>query len=1213
MRYFVLILALLGGAICTTLAWYWKAGLDSPKGQEDLFAAKIIASGMVPVSNEVRAEATAYARRPLAVYFLAGAAPLAFLGGLFGAFRKGIVAGSLLGAAFMAPIVILPTTALVTGILLPASVMAVFVHPVGGKRQLAEEKEAEGKPALHGEKIKYEEEDFVEPIQGEEIEPSKSPSPPVPMANIGCPKCKTPLRIPNPQAGKVMKCPSCAAGFKMPEKAVELARAAAEREAERLAAERGAKDKEEPEELVEPEEPQPVPKKGQHKAASILPALIGSFLLVASSVAASGLIVTGVLSPEKGDFWSNRAKSDGLAREVGRDKRSDKGVAPDPDQDEGLDELPDFEQEARRRSQQFREHQTHEKQSIPDLRKAAEEMGEDDGALVTFTGHERGARRVAWSPDGKRLASTDPAGILIWQPGLKITPIRIALESIREIAFSPTGSTLASISSNGVGDELRLWDSATGNERKALPIKGEIIDAFAWLPDGKTVVLSSFKLQQFDSRFQFWNVETARMQRKLDEGGFPPDRLVCSPDGKTIAGTRNNAPGIKLWDVRTGKSTHLRDVVANEPMIFDGASHRKAMAFSPDSKTIGVLNESLQLIDLESKKRLGSLQGQMGRQSLFEETPFAFSPDGKALVSCIAEADEAPRHLRIWDPSTRTIVATVENLHKGASLRDLAFSPGGELLATLGRDNTVKLWAFADLLKPRPKPPPTANPIETIKKFAEVQGDNNEGYTVFPKQQLTDDDLATIVKLPRLVRLLLGGQRKITDAGFAHLKNAKSLQELALGGSGVTGAGLAPLAKMKQLKTLDLSRIKLGDKGLDSIKELTDLISLRLPGCELTDGGLSVLKELTRLTVLDLNGNEKVTDAGLAHLVPLTAMKNLSLSDVPVTDAGLAHLKGMTKLQTLLLSGEGVTDAGFAHLAGLTAMVDLELGDLPNLKGPGLQHLKGMSELTSLELENTGVTDEGLQHLKGLTQLVELSLPERITDAGFVHLASLVNLETLNGLQKNFKGQGLQHLKGLKKLRGLNLTGSGVDDAGLEQVKGLTQFQFLKLPERITDAGLAHLAGLTNLKTLSLHRSEVSDTGLAHLKGMKALTSLQLSETKIGEPGLAHLAGLTTLTALNLLGTKVSDAALVHLKGMKALTSLTLSRTPVGDAGLVHLKDLSSLVELHLRETKITDAGLKALAEIPKLAYVEAAGTTVSEKGVAELKAARPRLEVHRE
>jgi uncharacterized membrane protein len=91
-------------------------------------------------------------------------------------------------------------------------------------------------------------------------------------------------------------------------------------------------------------------------------------------------------------------------------------------------------------------------------------------------------------------------------------------------------------------------------------------------------------------------------------------------------------------------------------------------------------------------------------------------------------------------------------------------------------------------------------------------------------------------------------------------------------------------------------------------------------------------------------------DQQLSELVPIApALHSLDLGETAVTDAGLASLTEMRALRRLHLDRTGITDAGLAHLAGLTS-------------------------LESLNLHGTAITDAGLEHLHRLTRLRALYL-----------------------------------------------------------------------------------------------------------------------------------------------------------------------------------------------------------------------------------------------
>ncbi len=170
---------------------------------------------------------------------------------------------------------------------------------------------------------------------------------------------------------------------------------------------------------------------------------------------------------------------------------------------------------------------------------------------------------------------------------------------------------------------------------------------------------------------------------------------------------------------------------------------------------------------------------------------------------------------------------------------------------------------------------------------------------------------------------------------------------------------LCPLTNLAAdaLHTLELGPALITDNGLSYVSGLGGLRELSLWGANLTFNDLMLVS--TGFAVLK-NAND-ITDAGLAHLRPLTELRKLDLSYCQITDAGLHHLAGMMQLRGLNLSST-IADAR-AHLPHLSSITDAGLADLRPLTG-----------LQKLDLVDCQITDAGLHHLTGLTQLQELDL-----------------------------------------------------------------------------------------------------------------------------------------------------------------------------------------------------------------------------------------------
>ena len=131
------------------------------------------------------------------------------------------------------------------------------------------------------------------------------------------------------------------------------------------------------------------------------------------------------------------------------------------------------------------------------------------------------------------------------EPELQIPRNRVAHDkAVSSVAYSPDGKTLASGSSDNT---IKLWDVKTGKEQATLEGHTDAVFSVAYSPDGKTLASGSV-----DKTIKLWDVATGKEQATLKGHTEAVISVAYSPDGKTLAsGSRDKT--IKLWDVKTGK------------------------------------------------------------------------------------------------------------------------------------------------------------------------------------------------------------------------------------------------------------------------------------------------------------------------------------------------------------------------------------------------------------------------------------------------------------------------------------------------------------------------------------------------------------------------------------------------------------------------------------------------------------------------------------
>jgi uncharacterized protein (TIGR03067 family) len=239
------------------------------------------------------------------------------------------------------------------------------------------------------------------------------------------------------------------------------------------------------------------------------------------------------------------------------------------------------------------------------------------------------------------------------------------------VTFSPDGKLLVS---GGEDKVVRVWDAASGKERRALHGHRDTVYAVAFSPDGKRLASGSR-----DTAIRVWDAETGKDLIEIRQpSGFPVFSASWSPDGKRLAmGSAvpedPDVQAVQLWDAASGKQAdRLR-----------GGEYTFVAAFSPDGKLLAGVGGKVPgpgevtVWDAATGKAVWSKQGHDRTV-----TGAAFSPDGKRLATC--GWDKA---VKVWDAATGKEVVTLRG-HEGDYVRSVAFSPDGKRLASAGGDKT---------------------------------------------------------------------------------------------------------------------------------------------------------------------------------------------------------------------------------------------------------------------------------------------------------------------------------------------------------------------------------------------------------------------------------------------------------------------------------------------------------------------------------------------
>ena len=194
-------------------------------------------------------------------------------------------------------------------------------------------------------------------------------------------------------------------------------------------------------------------------------------------------------------------------------------------------------------------------------------------------------------------------------------------KKIWALAFSPDGKILASSDKAGA---VMLWNAETSEQVKDLAGHSQDVMALAFSPDGKTLASGSV-----DRTIMLWDVQKRSRLRTLKGHKHLVASVAFSPDGKVLVSASHDNT-IKQWAPATGTLTRTFtefDPRPHKGMRFPGIH---SVAFSPDGKSLaaGYVDGSVRLLDPDTGKSLWSFYSHTGIVY-----GVAFSPDGKMLVT----------------------------------------------------------------------------------------------------------------------------------------------------------------------------------------------------------------------------------------------------------------------------------------------------------------------------------------------------------------------------------------------------------------------------------------------------------------------------------------------------------------------------------------------------------------------------------------------------
>lgn len=288
--------------------------------------------------------------------------------------------------------------------------------------------------------------------------------------------------------------------------------------------------------------------------------------------------------------------------------------------------------------------------------------------LLTVGGH---SNALAFSPNSYVLAHGSDKTVELWNAstGEKLQTLTGHPGVVTAVAFSPDGKILASASDHST---VNLWDAASGKLVDKLLAGVANITSLAFSSDGQTLAVGGLVA------VELWNLKTKDPFGIIDiyKSSLINRYLTFSPDGKTLAvsgaSTNDDTPvTIHFWDVASQKLTRrieTQTVPKRTPHI----------AYSADGANIAFAGAGkVAIYDANTGAEVW--------HSNEDPTTVAYSPKGNFFAAGFWG------RMTVWNAKSKMESARVFGGHS-PTVSSVALSPNMQTLAMATRGNKTKIW-----------------------------------------------------------------------------------------------------------------------------------------------------------------------------------------------------------------------------------------------------------------------------------------------------------------------------------------------------------------------------------------------------------------------------------------------------------------------------------------------------------------------------------------
>jgi endonuclease YncB( thermonuclease family) len=862
---------------------------------------------------------------------------------------------------------------------------------------------------------------------------------------------------------------------------------------------------------------------------------------------------------------------------------------------------------------------------------------------AVLKGHHDSANHLAFSPDGKLLASCGEPSVKVWSVATgKVVATFESPEDARwgrAVAFSPDGKMLVF---SWDDETIQLANPTRADAVTTLELKGSGTSPLAISGDGRVLAVGSTSSTGGNdspdgTTIQLWDMAARRELGVLNGHKKSIFSIGISQDGKTLASAAGDRT-VRLWDLKTRRERAL--LTGHTGPVW-------AVAISPDSKLVasGGGDGAINLWDIATGELLDCSMGHGGRV-----TALAFTPDGQTIASTAAD-----RVLRLWDTASRRLRCALRV--RGGTVRGVAFTPDGRIMATGNSDGIIRLWDMPQFeSKTNPRPDDATQQGIRAREEPVPRDPSFKRETLKGGIAHSPEDYLRITGRPEVIDGNTIAFEDGVEIDISGGMDAPALAQQGLRNGSFYPCGQEAAAFLRKLigtkAVTCYVNTKHGMKGgrdgrmhgtcyLDEVR-VDELMIVH--GWAVADHSSTVALELMArenkrglwqgqfLAPKYWRKGERLQGEPAAPTVP----KDKAIELAEPEPAKSAHPPVVVKDGDRLVKITGLVQVLDAHTLRYADGTELELNG--GMDAPDLEQAASMNG--ALYPWGTEAADF-LRKLIGdrpVTCYLEGSRGAKLRGACFVGETSLEIEMVRNGWAVShhtaldgWSNIASENRRGIWRgefiapenwQKGDRLPGeAGETNAQRKAVAALHAFEPIITYEetkpgrpviavqfrpnsaaKAGDGQLAYLRAFSNLRALDIPSSpNLTDAGLAHLGELRQLVELNVNWTNVTPAGVRKLTRRMT-HRLEVAGVKFGDHDLAVLDGMPYLKVLSLRSTEITDKGLEHLRSLDQLRWLSLMSTKIGDAGLRQLGSLVSLEDLDLDRTAITDAGLAHLK-----------